>query len=682
MRPHTARILFALHFFLCAPLVFGQVPTLTWDASQDLNGDALWPSVEDPARAWNLAAPATAEFGASEFPSAGVWFNSLSGTQASLDGLGGSTQSVSWELVFRPVDLNGNHVIFETGGNGDGTAFVLQGSVLEFRVQDAALPEQRIIATHTLAAGDEAKFHHVVAAVTLGAAGANRVDLFVNAGPAVASLGATGALLDWAGTDAAGLGRLNGGVPTGQTGFDAFAGDIALLRYYQSVVMTEAQVQAKFDDLSSGVLDSEPDGLPDFWEMQFFGDLNSDANDDNDADGLINGEELLVGTDPTETDTDGDSIDDADELNAVPPTSPTKADTDDDGLDDPVEITLGTNPTAADTDGDTFNDGLEVAHGFDPTNSAEPAAGTGPTVIWITENTDAADAPSPDDSGWTELLRLYGFVVERRDVRDLDTNQAALDEMNAADLVIVSRDTNSGNYSTTPAEVTAWNTTITKPLILLSPFIVRNNRWLWFNTTTIPLAGSEQIEVTDPGHPVFRGITLDGDNQFTIIDAEDVNLTGALDAGNGTVLATDPTNGNVWVSHWDAGVEFYTGSGQTTGGPRLWFGAGIVDNNPKGGENFTLEGEFAFLNAVDFILGNTGPGISIENIDYDQVNEEITLTWTSTDNATYGVFFSTDLINFDADVDDAVPSGGAITSFTFSHPSVGAPKLFFRVIEN
>ena len=44
------------------------------------------------------------------------------------------------------------------------------------------------------------------------------------------------------------IGRLNGGIPTGQTGFDAFTGDIALLRYYQGTVMSQAQVQAKFDE--------------------------------------------------------------------------------------------------------------------------------------------------------------------------------------------------------------------------------------------------------------------------------------------------------------------------------------------------------------------------------------------------------------------------------------------------
>ena len=43
-------------------------------------------------------------------------------------------------------------------------------------------------------------------------------------------------------------------------------------------------------------------------------------------------------------------------------------------------------------------------------------------IVWITENTDAANPPSPDDVGWTDLLTANGHAVVRRDVRDLDVN--------------------------------------------------------------------------------------------------------------------------------------------------------------------------------------------------------------------------------------------------------------------
>lgn len=61
-------------------------------------------------------------------------------------------------------------------------------------------------------------------------------------------------------------------------------------------------------------LDSDEDGLPDVWELAFFGSLEQTAADDADDDGLTNAEELAVGTDPTSGDTDGDGVSDADEV--------------------------------------------------------------------------------------------------------------------------------------------------------------------------------------------------------------------------------------------------------------------------------------------------------------------------------------------------------------------------------
>jgi hypothetical protein len=61
--------------------------------------------------------------------------------------------------------------------------------------------------------------------------------------------------------------------------------------------------------------DSDGDGLPDFWEIQFTGGLTSlTAAGDFDSDGLTDGDEFLAGTNPVNPDTDGDGVNDGDEV--------------------------------------------------------------------------------------------------------------------------------------------------------------------------------------------------------------------------------------------------------------------------------------------------------------------------------------------------------------------------------
>jgi hypothetical protein len=49
-----------------------------------------------------------------------------------------------------------------------------------------------------------------------------------------------------------------------------------------------------------GLEDTDGNGLPDVWEQQYFGRLGVDPGDDEDGDGLTNGEEFWAGTDPTD----------------------------------------------------------------------------------------------------------------------------------------------------------------------------------------------------------------------------------------------------------------------------------------------------------------------------------------------------------------------------------------------
>ena len=109
--------------------------------------------------------------------------------------------------------------------------------------------------------------------------------------------------------------------------------------------------------------DIDGDDIPDEVEIALFGDLSQNRLTDFDGDRLANGDELDIGTDPTDKDSDGDGLWDGEEHHTENryATNPLNADSDGDGISDGDELFVyGTDPNNADTDGDMLNDGFEV----------------------------------------------------------------------------------------------------------------------------------------------------------------------------------------------------------------------------------------------------------------------------------------------------------------------------------
>lgn len=121
--------------------------------------------------------------------------------------------------------------------------------------------------------------------------------------------------------------------------------------------------------------DTDDDGVQDCTERS----IGSDPNDpDTDNDGLTDGEEVNdLGTDPIKKDTDGDGCQDAIEVNTYNTDPLSDPDTDNDGLTDCEEKgTYGTDPNKKDTDGGGIQDGQEVELKTDPLDPKDDCPNT------------------------------------------------------------------------------------------------------------------------------------------------------------------------------------------------------------------------------------------------------------------------------------------------------------------
>ncbi|MBN4075522.1 DUF4347 domain-containing protein, partial [Gammaproteobacteria bacterium AH-315-E17] len=166
---------------------------------------------------------------------------SSGGTTTTFDSIGGETDA-SIEIWLKPTDLSGNEVIFETGGGTDGLAIYLNGSVLTIETRDGGTADGTVTYDLDTVGGDPlgifdnstylddptSEFFQIGFTLEMG----GNLSLFIN-GTVVDTDAYTGA--DWTGSDAAGLGRINGAEAITPVGtWDDFDGDIALFRYYES----------------------------------------------------------------------------------------------------------------------------------------------------------------------------------------------------------------------------------------------------------------------------------------------------------------------------------------------------------------------------------------------------------------------------------------------------------------
>lgn len=268
---------------------------------------------------------------------------------------------------------------------------------------------------------------------------------------------------------------------------------------------------------------------------------------------------------------------------------------------------------------------------------AGPAAHAA-NIIWVGETDDQNADGTVDDAQWPVWLGEQGYLVDSQPNNWLVLDAAKVDLLNQADLVIISRNTDSGDYIN-GNEATLWNS-VTSPMIMLTSYLSRANRWRWVNADGLTnLTGSPAWEAVVAAHPIFSGVQLNA-NQVTAIDGSvsslgTYHIGAAVGTGNGTLLARVAGTGEKAIIEWEPGVEFFAG-GPVVAARRLVFCAGTTESGtsfPQGAFNLTADGQKLLLNAIRYMLGeDTQKGLAAAPAPQDEAMDvpfDGFLSWTS-----------------------------------------------------
>jgi len=246
-------------------------------------------------------------------------------------------------------------------------------------------------------------------------------------------------------------------------------------------------------------------------------------------------------------------------------------------------------------------------------------------IIWVTETVDRNEDGIQDDQQWIDYLTDAGYEMDVQmdhwltlgDDKDPNDANDYVAELNAADIVIISRTASSGGYASDANEVAAW-ASVTSPIMSLSAWHVRDNRLKWVSSTTVNRTLDTYLWALEPDHAVFANVPLEDD----LVEAVTIDgfpdgyqgncVIGGLDVGNGTLIGQTFSD-EMFIAEFPAGVEEYEGAGVVQAGVRFLLCAGTENASttanliPQGAWNLTEAGEQIFANAVAYLVDLAAP---------------------------------------------------------------------------
>ena len=227
-------------------------------------------------------------------------------------------------------------------------------------------------------------------------------------------------------------------------------------------------------------------------------------------------------------------------------------------------------------------------------------------ITWVSVNSGEGA-----DQGFVTLLEGAGHTVTRMPLAGALTADQ-ITQLNASDLVIAGRATNSGDFDNLNGRT--WNTQVTAPVIMMSAYGTRRNRLGWASGDAVPDSGPTQVVAIDPTHPVFAGITFAEDtvttaDEYNVMIDRGTTMMGNAPAGGTTIATSALAPTSVAIAEWAAGatVQDEQQGDQVLAGRRYFFAGGSREANGSavstaGVLDLTEMGQQLFLNTVSYAL--------------------------------------------------------------------------------
>ena len=201
-------------------------------------------------------------------------------------------------------------------------------------------------------------------------------------------------------------------------------------------------------------------------------------------------------------------------------------------------------------------------------------AGSAHAANILLQTNNATDGATTEDAPLISYLTSLGHVVTTRGVNAGAVPTAA--ELAPVDLIIVSRNTTSGDYDdgTEPVE---WNA-LDKPLLLLGPHLARNTHWGFINGTIASPANEDRPLTAlnpypNPNHPFVAGagttVYNDG-SRIDFVGATEIPSGATLVATATAPLAAGGTQDLAAIVDIPEGTTMFNGKG-TAGDRRVFF---------------------------------------------------------------------------------------------------------------